>query len=196
MKISELKEAGSTKLSGTYFKCILSSLFYIIIILIFNSLLGLANANIENSVIIALIEAVYTIISWVLGFGILANILELVEQKTKSITNFLNITITHAVRYIKVGLRVVLKLIIPIVIFFFATFYLVGTILANANNLQFLCFYPSYLLAAEIAFIIASLIFLWFALDYALVPFIYYEDNSISPKEITEIKRLATGCQI
>jgi uncharacterized membrane protein len=189
MKISEMKQNAKTKLTGTYLKCAFSTLLYFIIISLLTYAQSKLTVKIENVIVLTLIQALFIILSFILGYGIIANVLDLANVKTNSITNFINETIKNATKYLKIALRIVLKMWIQIIIFFVSTFYLYGTITAKLNNVDFLCFHQNLLPLATVIFILAAIIFVFFALDYMLIAYILYSDKEKSAKEIADLSR-------
>ena len=189
MKINEIKKDARIKLSGNYIKCCSSSLLYFIIV----SLLTFAQAKltgiINNSVLSAFVQAIFIIIDWVLGYGIIANILDLTDGKTSSITDFINSSLKNCVKYTKIGLRFLLKILIPLIINIFAGFYWIGTMFAKINNTNFLCFNRNLLPLASFIWVLAFLILVYCALRHVLVAYIFYANPDMPENEIVKKSR-------
>ena len=184
MKINEIKKDARIKLSGNYIKCCSSSLLYFIIV----SLLTFAQANlagiIHNSILSAIIQAIFIIINWILGYGIIANILDLTDGKTNSITDFINSSLKNFVKYTKIGFCFLLKILFPLIINIFAGFYWIGTMVAKVNNINFLCFNRNLIPLASFVWVLAFLILVYFILRYMLSAYIFHEHPDIAEKDI------------
>jgi uncharacterized membrane protein len=185
LTISEIKKSAKVKLTGSYLRCASSTLLYFIITLLLTYLQKICTNAINNSIVITLIEAIFVILKLILSYGLIANIIKLVDIKTNSITDFLNIAIQNTSKYLKTMLIVIFKLLIPLVIFILAGFYLIGNLIAYQNNIKYFCFSPNLVLPIVI-FIIACVILLYFFLKYMLVPYIYYKQPELSPSEIVK----------
>ena len=131
MKITEVKKAAKIKLSGNYLKCCSSSLLYFLLVTLITFLQSKSTAIIENSVLLAIVQAIFLLISWIFNYGIIANLLELVDLKTNSITNFINIALKNFVKTTKIGFLIILKILAPLLVFIFALFYWTGTCIAQ-----------------------------------------------------------------
>lgn len=185
MTISEIKRTARTKLKGGYIKSFFATLLYFLVILVLTFIEKKIMHNIQNNILITLIEAIFAIISLLLGYGILANILNITNSKTNSITEFINISIMNTTKYLRLVIGgILIKILVPLILFLAAGFYLIGTSFANINNVHFLCFYPNMLIASAIIFAITLIILIYFLFKYVLSPFIYYEKSSTSYKEI------------
>ena len=175
MSISEFKKVARTKLNGNYFLCICSSLLYFITLFALSYVESRIINIINNNTVTLLISFVFALISLILGYGIIANILELSDIKTNSITNFLNISIKNTTKIIKLKLSIILKLIIPTIIFMFSSVY---TYFSYFDNLI-----PMFMFSLIICII--SLIFIiYIYLKYALTSYIYYSNSSLTSREI------------
>ncbi len=186
MKITEVKNTARVKLSGKCIKCCSSSLLYFIIIALITYFQTLATNKIENSIVLAIVQAILLLINWVFGYGIVANILDLTNDKTSSITDFINSTIKNSVKYTKIGLRVLLKILIPLLIFLFTAFYWVGTQIARINKINFLCFNQNLTILASFVWALSGILLLYYILKYTLIAYIYYENPNLSEKEIAD----------
>ena len=145
MKINEIKKIAKTKLTGNYIKCASSSLLYFIIISLLTYFqVKLAN-SIPNSILSALVQAIFILINWILGYGIVANVLDLINIKTNSITDFINTSLKSFLKYTKIGLYILWKILLPLVLNILIAFYWVGTATAKINQINFLCFYQNLL---------------------------------------------------
>ena len=89
MTIKEIKKSAKLNLKGSYIKCASASLLYFILIMILGYLLNILELKLTNSTVsLTIIQAIFGIISFVLSYGLISNILELSEGKTKSIIQF------------------------------------------------------------------------------------------------------------
>ena len=186
MKINEIKKDAKIKLTGNYLKCASSSLLYFIII----SLLTIAQAkfanNIENPYLLAFVQAIFILIHWILSYSIVANILDLVDIKTNAITEFINIIFKSYVKYTKIGLRFLIKILVPVVLNIFIIYYWVGTAVAKVNKVDFLCFRQNLLPLATAICIASILVLIYYVLNYVLVAYIYHENPDMSEKDIID----------
>ena len=187
MSIKEIKDSAKINLKGNYLKCASTTLFYFIIVAVLTYLLSLIEAKLnDNTVILVIIQAIFGIISSILSYGIIANVISLACGETKSITKFLDISILNAPKYILIMLNVLIRILIPLAIVFLCFFYLFGTIVASITETNFLCFYTNLLPLAIILFIASLIILAYFLLKYVLVPFIYKSESDLSAKEIVQ----------
>ena len=194
MKIAELKQAAKVKLNGNYIRCCSSSLLYFFIVTILTFFQSKSAQLIENTVILAIVQAILLIINWIFSYGIIANILELVDLKTNSITDFINIALKKSAKTIKIGFLIILKILVPIILFVLSTFYLLGTFLAKTAKINFLCFYQNLIPLATCIWIITVIILIYFYLKYNLSMYIFYEDENALEKDIVEkSKKLMKG---
>lgn len=184
MKINEIKNDSRIKLSGNYLKCASSSLFYFIIFTLLKYFQHKSTYNITNSILLSIINAIFLLIDWILSYGIIANIIALVDIKTNSITDFINSSIKNFSKYTKIGLKILLKEFVPIILFLLSAFYWIGTNIAKINALNFLCFNKDFLPLASIIWIISSIYLLFIILNYVLVAYIYYDNPNMSVNEI------------
>ncbi len=187
MTIKEVKKSAKLNLKGCYIKCASASLLYFILIMILSYLLNILELKLTNNTVsLTIIQAIFGIISFVLSYGLISNILELSEGKTKSITKFVDNTILNFVKYIKIILQVLLRILVPLFIFLLCIYYLIGTLIANINNTNFLCFYPNLLPLAIAICLISLAILIYFLLKYILTPFIYYSNAHLTSKEVVQ----------
>lgn len=187
MTIKEIKKSAKLNLKESYIKCASSSLLYFILIMILNYLLNIVGLKLSNNIFsLTIIQAIFGIISLVLSYGLISNILELSQGKTKSITKFIDNTILNFIKYIKITLQVMLRVLVPLFIFLLCIYYLIGTLIANINNTSFLCFYPNLLPLAIIVCLLSLAVLIYFLLKYTLTPFIYYSNTSLTSKEVVE----------
>lgn len=186
MKITNIKQSAKVKLTGNYIKCASSSLLYFIIISLLTFFQTKSINTIQNSAILAIVQAFLLIINWVFSYGIIANILDLVDIKTNSITDFINSTLKRGLKYIRIGLIFLLKILVPLIIFLFTFFYWIGTEVAKINKVNFLCFNQNLSLLAGLICVLAGISLVYYILKYMLVAYIYYENPDMSEKEIVE----------
>ena len=186
MKISEIKKSAKIKLTGNYLRCATSSLLYFIMSSLIVFFQNKASNSIENSIVLAIIQALFLLLSCILGYGTIANILELTDVKTTSVTDFINITLKNFIKYIKIALRVLIKVLTPLIIFIFAMFYWFGTMVAKQNSVNFLCFNQNLVLLASFICILSIILLVYYILKYTLVAYINYENPEMNEKEIVE----------
>ena len=197
MKINEIKNSAKIKLTGNYIRCASSSLLYFIIITLITFFQSSATNLIKNSVLLAIIQAILLIINWVFSYGIIKNILDLVDVKTNSITDFINSTLKNGIKYIKIGLNILLKIIGPLFLFILTLFYWIGTEIAKINKIDFLCFKQNFSVLAIIICVLSGIFLIYFLLKYILVAYIFYDNPDMSEKNIiNKSKKLMTGKNI
>lgn len=185
MKISKIKEVARVKLTGNYIKCASSSLLYFIMITLL-TFFQTKVAVIENSVVSAIVQALFLILNWVLSYGIVANVLDLVDIKTNAITDFINSTLKNFIRYLELGLRALVRILIPLLIFLFVAFYWCATMIAKINKVDFLCFNQHLVPLATTALILSLILLIYFILKYALIAYIYHYNREMDLKEILD----------
>ena len=186
MKINEIKKDTKIKITGNYIKCASSSLLYFIIISLLTFFQTKLANSIQSSIFLAIIQAIFILIYWILGYGILANTLDLIDIKTNSITDFINSSLKSCTKYTKIGLRILLKILLPLVLNLLAIFYWIGTAIAKVNNIDFLCFNQNLFLVSTLICFAAFLVLIYYILRYVLVGYIYHEHPDMSEKEIVE----------
>ena len=185
MTISEIKKSAKLNLKGSYIKSASASLLYFILIMVLTFLLDIITLKIGDSIIpLTIIQAIFGVLSLVLSYGLISNVLALTQGKTQSITKFIDITILNFVKYIKILLHILIRVLVPLLIFLLCVFYLIGTLIANVNNTNFLCFYANLVPLALVITIAGLCVFLYFLLKYALAPFIYDSNKDLTPKEV------------
>ena len=177
MKITDVKKAAKIQLSG---------LLYFLLVTLITFVQTKAANLIENSIVLALIQTIFLIISWIFSYGIIANLLELVEIKTNSITNFINIAIINFVKTTKIGFKIILKVLAPLLIFIFSLFYWVGTYTAKLNNVNFLCFYKNLVPLASCILTLSLILLIYFVIKYSLVDYTFYNNPEMKEKDIVE----------
>ena len=194
MKIAEIKKTAKIKLTGNYIKCCSSSLLYFLIITVITFIQSKSAQLINNTLILAFVQAIFLIINWIFCYGIISNILELVNVKTNSITDFINISLNNYVKTTKIGFRILLKILIPLIIFIFAIFYFIGTSIANIKKINFLCFNKNLVPLSSFILIITVIALIYFIIKYALSFYIFYNNPEMSEKDIVEkSKKLMNG---
>jgi uncharacterized membrane protein len=186
MKISEIKKDAKIKLTGSYIRCASSSLLYFTIISLITFFQSKITNTVESSIILAIIQAIFLILHWILGYGIIANVLDLQDIKTNSITDFINTTIKNCFKYLKIGLYFLLKILFPVIIFIFAAFYCIGTRIAQINHLNFLCFNQNLLPLSLVILALSGILLIYYLLKYVLVAYIYYDHPDMDEKEIVD----------
>ena len=111
------------------------------------------------------------------------------DDKTKAITNFINLAILNFTNYIKITLRILLKCLAPIVVMFLALVYMLGTMLAKAKQVNYLIFSKDFLPGAVAIFFITLVVLLYFFIKYILSIYIYYNDDKKPIKEIVDTSK-------
>ena len=184
MSITEIKKSARLKLSGNYIRCASSSLLYFIMVTLLTFFQTKIANSIKSTILLSIVQAIFLLINWILGYGIIANILDLVNVKTNSITDFINSTLKNCVKYTKVGLRTLIKILVPLFLFLLSVFYWLGTVIAKTQKVDFLCFYQNLIPLATCICILTGILLIYFILKYALIAYIYHEDSSLKESEI------------
>lgn len=194
MKVLEIRSLAKTKLEGTALKCSISCLLYYFINLIFTYFVKFLSLKVPNIVDIIL-QIIFAIISIPLGYGITSNIIKLSDSKTNSVTNFLDDFVLNFMKYTKVILHEIIRLIVPIILCILSIAYLIGTLTAYVNSKNFLCFGMNLLPLAITIFIVTILILVYFLLNYVLVPYIYFNSDKKNDSKhiLNESKELMKG---
>ena len=194
MKIAEIKNTAKIKLTGNYLKCCSSSLLYFLVITVITFIQSKSIELINNTLFLAFVQAIFLLITWIFNYGIISNILKLIDIKTNSITNFINIAINNYIKTTKIGFKILLKILAPLIIFIFSIFYFMGTIIAKINRINFLCFNKNFVLLSSCICIIAGILLIYFILKYVLTFYIFYDNPEMSEKDIIEkSKKLMRG---
>lgn len=187
MTIQEIKKSAKLSLKGNYIRCASANLLYFLLVMVLTYILDLISLKFDNhTIILTIFQAIFGIISIVLSYGIISNTLSIIDGKTKSITKFVDIFFLNFVKYIKVFFQLLIRILIPLFIFLLCIFYLIGTLVANANQVNFLCFYADLLPLSIIITIVSFCFLLYFILKYALVSYIYNSNKDLSSKEIVK----------
>lgn len=184
MNINEIKRNAKLKLTGVYLKCASSSLLYFTIVALITIAQTKFTSSIQNSFLHAIVQAIFILIHWILGYSIIANILDLAEGKTSSITEFINIIFKTYTKYTKIGFRFLLKILFPIILNILTAFYWIGTKIAQINNVNYLCFNKNLLPLAGIIWCLAGLLLIYYILKYILVAYIFHDNPKMSENEI------------
>lgn len=187
MTIQEIKKSAKLNLKGTYIKCSSSCLLYFIIIMVLGYLSNIIELRLEDHIIpLTIIQAIFGVISIVLLYGLTYNILALSQRKTKSITKFVDYSILNFGRFTKVLLQTLIRIIVPLFIFFLCLYYFLGTFFASVNKTNFLCFYANLMPLAITLLVVSLLVLIYFLLKYVLVAFICYTDKDLNSKEVVQ----------
>lgn len=187
MTIQEIKKSARFNLKGSYIKCSSTCLLYFIIIAILTYILNIIGLKIgTDTIYINIIYAIFGVISLVLSFGVIANVLSLSQNKTKSITKFIDNSILNFGKYTKIILQILIRILIPLFIFLLCLFYLIFTLIAAANKTNYLVFQSNLLPLAIIICLVSFLVLVYFLLKYTLSAFICISDSSLNSKEIVQ----------
>ena len=186
MKVLEIRSLEKTKLDGTALKCSISCLLYYFINLIFTYLVKYLSLKVPN-VIDIILQIIFAIISIPLGYRITSNVIKLSDNKTDSVTKFLDDFILNFGKYLKLIINEIIRLIVPILLCALSIFNLLGTYTAHINKKNFLCFSKDLLPLALIFLVITFIVFIYFLLNYILVSYIYFNsDKKSNSKEILD----------
>lgn len=194
MKVLEIRSLAKTKLEGTALKCSISCLLYYFINLICTYFIKFLSLKVPNIVYIIL-QILFAIISIPLGYGIISNTIKLSDSKTNSVTNFLDDFVLNFLKYTKIILHEIVRLIVPIILCILSITYLIGTLTAYVNSKNFLCFGKDLLPLAITIFISTLIVLIYFLLNYILVPYVYFNSDKKNDSKhiLDESKKLMKG---
>ena len=146
METSEIKKIAKAKLNQKFIICASSTLLFLLLILVIGFVKRLLVNHLNPVALATILQALFFMVSWVFSYSIIHNILSIADDKTNSITNFINLAILNFTNYIKLALRVLLKCLIPIVVMFLTLVYMLGTMLAKQKQTSFLIFSKTFYL--------------------------------------------------
>ncbi len=177
--IRELKKDAKVRLSGSYFKLLLIYCLYGIILFAFSALSTFITSDIVKF-IYALLILIFTV---PLSYGLIACFMDIIRGKKSSITEFINVGFKNISVVWKVYLRILLKLILPIIFtiasMFFLFLTLAETILGGTLS--------NYFLISVIVFLLAIIFLFVKYIYYSLCFYLLKEKPKKSSKEIVKI---------
>ena len=125
--IRELKKDALIRLSGNYLKILFMYLIYGIIVFAFSCL-----ANFIDFSILKLIYAIILLVFSVpFSYGVIYCIMDIIRGKKSSLTEFINVGLKNIKRTWGIYLRIIFKLIVPIVLFIASSFFMLLTLAAS-----------------------------------------------------------------
>lgn len=177
--IRELKKDAKVRLSGSYFKLLIIYFVYGITLFAFSALSTLITSNIVKF-IYALLILIFTV---PFSYGLIASFMDIIRGKKSSITEFINIGLKNISVVWKVYLRILLKLILPIVFtiasMFFLLLTLVETIVGGTLS--------NYFLISVVVFLVAIIFLFIKYIYYSLCFYLLKDKPEKSSKEIVKM---------
>lgn len=193
MGISKIKENARKALTNKKGKGAIIILAYAVIAFI----IGFIEGIFDESIIANIISIISKIIGIPLSFGITCSFIRLKRDEDVKAFDFLNSGFSNFGRAWKITLRVILKLILPIILFFVAMIT-VSVIVAYssidllANNIA-----KETILAAVVGIIVIVPIYCWLiirSLLYSLTTYIAFDNPDMTALEIVnESERMMKG---
>lgn len=187
MKVSEIKKEARLSLKGDFWRFALTTLIYFIIVMFLSYILEAIGVKLKNyTVPLTFIQAIFALVSSALSYGLISNILDISNKKTKSATNFIDKTFLNFTKYVKIVFRIFLRVLIPLIIFLLCVLYFVGTDLAYENKTNFLCFNYNLVPLAAILCLVSFGFFVYFALKYIPSAYVFYNHPEMNSKEVVD----------
>lgn len=177
--IRELKKDAKVRLSGNYFKLIFIYAIYSIVIYAFSALAKLINSNIIKFLYLLLL----LVFAASFSFGLISCIMDIIRGKKTSFTEFINIGFKNMSKSCAVFLRILLKLLIPIILLI-ASMYFVLVTLANAVTNGPLA---NYFILSMILLIVTLIFLLIRSLYYSFSFYLLKDKKEKSSKEIVNM---------
>lgn len=177
--IRELKKDAKVRLSGIYFKLIFMYLIYGLILYAFSAL-----GSFINSEIIKFIYAIALLIFIVpFAFGVISCFMDIIRGKNTSITEFINIGLKNIPKTWKVYLRIILKLIIPIILTIASMTFMLVTLAATVVGEEL----ANYFVLAIILFFISVILLFIMNLYYSFSFYLLKDKPEKTGKEIVNM---------
>lgn len=179
--IRELKKDAKVRLSGNYFKLLFIYFIYAIVIFAFSALAKFINSNIIKF-LYALLLLVF---SASFSFGLIACIMDIIRGKNTPFTEFINIGLKNMPKALGIFLRILLRLLIPIILLIASMTFMIIT-LANAVVGGSLA---NYFILSVVLFMLAIIFLLIKSLYYSFAFYILKDKNEKTSKEIVNMSR-------
>lgn len=177
--IRELKKDAKVRLSGSYFKLLIIYLIYAVILFAFSALSTFITSNIVKFVY-ALIILIFTVS---FSYGLIACFMDIIRGKKTSITEFINVSFKSISAVWKVYLRILLRLILPIIItiasMFFVLLTLAQTVVSGTLS--------NYFLISIVVFLVAIIVLFVMYIYYSLCFYLLKDKPEKTSKEIVQM---------
>ena len=179
--IRELKKDSKIRLSGNYIKLVFIYLVYSIIVFAFSCVTDYINFSLLKFIYAVLI----LIFSIPLSYGVIDSVMDIIRGKKVPFTDFINIGLKNIGKVWKVYLRIILKLIIPIIILIASAFFVIITLIGNL----FGAFIGNYFILSCVIFFFASVVLMILNIYYSFAFYILKDKPEKTAKEIVNLSR-------
>lgn len=177
--IRELKKDAKVRLSGSYLKLLIIYLIYAVILFAFSALSTFITSNIVKFVY-ALVILIFTVS---FSYGLIACFMDIIRGKKTSITEFINVSFKSISAVWKVYLRILLRLILPIIItiasMFFVLLTLAQTVVSGTLS--------NYFLISIVVFLVAIIVLFVMYIYYSLCFYLLKDKPEKTSKEIVQM---------
>lgn len=177
--IRELKKDAKIRLSGNYFKLLFMYLLYIIIIYALTTLARFINSNLIKF-FYALVLLIFSV---PFSFGLISCIMDIIRGKSTPLSEFINVGFKNIPKTCKVFLRIILKLLIPIILLIASMSFLLVT-LAEATYGGALA---NYFLIASVLFVVTFLLLFIMSFYYSFAFYLLKDKPEKNSKEIVNM---------
>lgn len=179
--IRELKKDAKVRLSGNYFKILFIYLLYGIIVFAFSYL----SKYIQQSVIRLIYSFAILIFSIPLSYGVISCILDIVRGKNTSLTEFINVGLKNIGRTWGIYLRILLRLLFPIIFFIASTFFTLLTIAGSILKTDL----GNYFILSIILLTVSIVLLIILNLYYAFAFYLLKDKPEKSSKELVLLSK-------
>lgn len=194
MSISKIRENARVALKGKWGKGACIVLAYLAFAFVVGLVIGLLS---EESLIGSLIDLAYSIIQVPILFGLSYAFIKLKRDEEVKAFDFLSLGFSNFGRAWKIGLREVLKLILPLIVLVISIVILVGGIVyATSAVMSGGSAEPStgLLLLGAVLYIVSIIWFVVRSLLYSLTVYVAYDNPNMSSLEVVnESARMMKG---
>ncbi len=178
MKISELKKDAIAKLSGKWGKA--AGIYLVVTILSFALTLIPGFAG-ESTTVALILNLLISILSMGFSYGLLVSMLKLSRTEKVDIMDFVTIGLKNLVKIIKLYLLMILKLWLPILLYFVSAVLIgIAAYTVAAGESYGLVF----LIVSCILLVVACILFILKSLLYSLQFYLLHDNPSATSKEI------------
>ena len=177
--IRELKKDAKIRLSGNYFKLLFMYLLYGIIVFAFSYLAKF----ISNSVLKLIYAIILLVFSVPFSYGVVACIMDVIRGKNSSLTEFINIGLKNIGRTWSVYLRIILKLLLPIILFIASMFFMILTLVSSVLGGAL----SNYFILSTALFLFTLLLLLVLNLYYSFAFYLLKDKPEKTSKELINL---------
>lgn len=192
MTIKEIKQDAKLRTKGKYFNLIIINVIYALILSAFTFATTIIAGDNDASVLKVILSIFILAIILPFSYGVLVSTIKLTRGEAASSTEFINIGLKNIGKVWKLTLRMLSKLVLPVI--FMIVSFLLASITSVATNFGA----PSFLISLSPIFLIiffASYIYLMVkALSYTLSNYLLYDKPELTSKEIlNESEKIMKG---